>query len=103
MIVAAGVFSAAAAVFPRIGPPVAGRARYFTEIAAYRNTSVDEVRALMANEARNAEVRDLDQLRVLSALVLTKYVWTRRAMVLLGVGFLVAGAAAAFGTASAGS
>lgn len=62
--VSLGIALIALAVYPRVGTPMPGRARYFTEIGSYDDK--DELRKALKREEAIAEERDLDQLRDLS-------------------------------------
>jgi hypothetical protein len=66
-----GVFMLGAAVFPRVGRPSVGRARYFMDHAQYRTISA--LREALERESDDAADRHLHQLHDLSVIVKRKY------------------------------
>lgn len=66
-----GVFSLGAAVFPRVGKPSIGRARYFMDHAQY--PSIPALMEAVGREYANAADRHVHQLRDLSVIVKCKY------------------------------
>ena len=94
VLVVGGIAMMGAAVFPRLGMPESGRARYFSEVAEFKDLSA--LTKALREEATGADERNSGQISVLSSLVQTKYRLTRIGMVLLGVGFALAGLAGLF-------
>lgn len=90
LLIVAGIESVGSAVFPRLGTPETGRARYFTEVAQFGD-DLDALVSALREEAVKADERNSDQVLILSKLVQTKYALTQRGMVLLAVGFGCAG------------
>ena len=88
-----GIVYVGAAVFPRLGDPEPGRARYFREIANFRG-DLDDLRTALNDEASKTDERTAQQVLTLSILVNTKYELTRIGMGLLAAGFTLEGAAA---------
>lgn len=87
----AGLVAVGAAVFPRLGTPEPGCARYFMEIAQFDNTDALS-RAISADPAAQLG-RHLQQVLVLSKAVRRKYRLVRASEVLLGLGVAAAAAA----------
>lgn len=90
-LVAGGVLSIGAAVYPRLGKPEPGRARYFREIATLGDTV--SLRRALDEEMKTEDERILQQILVLSMIVNKKYELTRGGMAALAFGFLLASAA----------
>jgi hypothetical protein len=86
-----GIGLLGAAIYPRCGKAEYGRARYFTEVAAY--DTLDELRMALANDTHVGD-RLLHQLLGLSKAVATKYALLRRGIRLLGLGIMLATGAA---------
>lgn len=91
VLVVSGIATMGAAVFPRLGTLESGRARYFSEAAEFKD--LPTLTKAIREEATRADERNSHQISVLSSLVQTKYRLTRIGMMLLGVGFVVAGLA----------
>lgn len=89
---ALGLVATGAAVFPRLGTPSPGHARWFTEIAEHEDTA--SLAKALRTDVPDSERRELQQLLVLSRLVWRKYRLIRAGELVLGLGLLFAGAAA---------
>lgn len=87
-----GVGVVGCAVYPRIGKPEKGRARWFAEIQQYGED--EEALSQTVEADRDDRTRDLHQTRVLAGIVGRKYLLTKVGMWLLGVGFAAAALAA---------
>lgn len=81
-----------AAVMPRLGRPVAGRARYFMEHA--QHDGVEELREALEREHDDTDGRHLAQLLTLSRIVRRKYRLTQAGELSGGVGVMLAVATA---------
>ena len=81
---AAGIGAVGLAVFPRIGNTVADRPAlaYFNDVALLG--SVEAVKDTLGRI--EPEERDVNQMIALSSIARRKYIWIRRAMVLLALG-----------------
>lgn len=86
-----GLVAVGAAVFPRLGSPVAGCARYFMEIAALDD--IDSLESALNIGTSEPHIRRMQQLLVLSKAVRRKYRLIRASEVLLGIGVGLAAAA----------
>lgn len=87
----AGLVAVGAAVFPRLGTPEPGSARYFMEIAQFDN--IDALSQAISADLAEQRDRHLQQVLVLSKAVRRKYRLVRSSEVLLGLGIVVAAAA----------
>lgn len=92
VLLAAGLTAVGAAVFPRLGDPMQGRAHYFMEAAQFDDA--ESLHEAIVNDHSAAGARESQQLLVLSKAVRYKYRLIRLAQVLLGAGMLSAAAAA---------
>lgn len=88
LLLAAGIVLLAVVISPTTGEPLEGRARYYKDIAAYRDPQ--ELLPVLKREAADTRARNAEQLHALSGLVCKKYRLMRCALWLLGVGFGVA-------------
>ena len=93
LLVLAGLFAVGYAVYPRVGSPQLGRARYYAEVAQFSSDA--ELRQVLEGEAEDLAGRDVQQARALSRLVSGKYRCIRVSMLLLCGGFLLAAVAGA--------
>ena len=91
VLLVGGLTAVGAAVFPRLGTPEPGGARYFMEIAQFAD--VDALDAALDSEACTPHERRVQQLLVLSQSVQRKYRLVRLSEVLLGLGIALAAAA----------
>jgi hypothetical protein len=82
-----GIFLLGAAIYPRCGTAEPGRARYFTEVAAY--DTLEQLRAALAADAGVGD-RLLHQLLGLSRAVAAKYTRLRCGVGLLGAAIVLA-------------
>jgi hypothetical protein len=92
LLLLAGVAFVGLAVYPQVGTPTRGRARWFAEVAQYGEDEVALAKAIAVD--REDRGRDLHQARVLAGIVARKYSRTKVGMRLLGAGLAVAGLAA---------
>ncbi len=86
LLLGTGTALLAYTVYPRIGPPSPGRARYFTEIAAQPDS--DALGQALDQEAADREGRDRQQLHTLSKIVVAKYRRTQRGVTLIAAGLI---------------
>jgi hypothetical protein len=90
---AAGIFSIAAAVYPRIrrrGAPSPGTPTYYGDVAKY--SDIDEFRRAVG-QATNSQERLIDQIFLVSKIVQHKYVLLRRGLLFLLTAILACAAA----------
>jgi hypothetical protein len=89
---ALAVAAVSAAVWPRLDSESAtGRVTYFGHVVAYRTR--DSLVEALERQATHDLDRPVEQLEAISAIVMEKYVWIQRALVLFGFGAVACGLA----------
>ena len=89
---ATGFVVAGMAVYPSIGSPEAGKARYFAEVAQY--SDVDDLVGAMADKTEDPSQRSLQQVLAVSRIVVRKYRFTQAAIWLFAGSLVMASFAA---------
>lgn len=85
---AAGLVATGMAVYPSIGVPEAGKARYFAEVAQYRDAN--ELAGVIGQDVSEASSRSLQQLLAISRIVVRKYRLTQAAIWLFSASLIAA-------------